>query len=89
MEKVAIIKRMNRDRVEKLRQFNAASEEEKLKLAFDSSFWAHDCFRYVFEGFCLDCGARFFARHSAVVRSVPLPRGAVVSLSPAVRDLPP
>ena len=74
MEKVAIIKRMNRDHLEKLRRFSEASEEDKLKFAFDSNFWGHDCFRYVYEGHCLDCGARVLTRHSAAVRRVPIPR---------------
>lgn len=72
-----VVKRMNRDHVEKLRQFNAASEEDKLKLAFDRDFWkAHDCRRYAWRGICLDCGKSLHAR---INLSVPLPRRAGVS----------
>lgn len=75
MEKIAIIKRINRDHVEKLRRFNSASEEDKLKFAFDRSFWnAHDCAKYLYEGQCLDCGS--------AVRRDPVPRRAGVSPSP-------
>lgn len=81
-----VVKRMNRDRVVKLRQFNAASEEDKLKLAFDRDFWkAHDCQRYAWRGFCLDCGKSLHAR---INLSASFPRRAGVIPSPAVRDVP-
>ena len=82
-----VVKRMNRDHVDKLRRFSEASEEDKTKLAFDSSYWKqHDCRRYAWRGYCLDCGKQLHARSYL---SVPLPRCAGVSPSPAVRDLPP
>lgn len=80
MTKGEIIRRMNRDHVDKLREFEAASEEDKLRLAFDRSFWSrHDCDRYVFDGRCLDCGR--LIRAETVLRARPfLPRRAGVPL---------
>lgn len=77
MTKLEIVCKINRDHLEKISQFNAASEEDKLKLAFDSKFWGHNCYRYNYYGRCLDCGAILKLRPSDVVR-VPLPRRAGV-----------
>lgn len=88
-EKVAIIKRINRDHLEKLRRFNSASEKDKQKLAFDRNFWnAHDCSRYLYDGHCLECGAivHVMAKYPGVVVRY-FPRRAGVSPSPAVRDV--